>query len=122
MILYIGKAILLYIVTIIIIRIMGKSAFAQLTAHDLAGIFFVVSLAVSSLVAKDLTHTIIGIIVIGLVHITFSKLTLINRLNTIFIGKPTIVIKHGKLIKANLKRSHITLVGLLSAIREKGYP
>ncbi|MCG3420058.1 hypothetical protein [Oceanobacillus jordanicus] len=83
---HIGKAILLYIITIIIIRVMGKSAFAQLTAHDLAGMFFVVTLAVSSLVAKNITHTITTIIVIGLVHITFSKLTLVNRLNKLFIG------------------------------------
>ncbi|MBP1969173.1 uncharacterized membrane protein YcaP (DUF421 family) [Virgibacillus natechei] len=74
MILYIGKAILLYIITIIMIRLMGKSAFDQLTAHDLAGIFFVVTLAVSPLAAKDLTYSITGIIVIGLIHILFSKL------------------------------------------------
>ncbi|WP_461178703.1 DUF421 domain-containing protein [Virgibacillus ainsalahensis] len=121
MLLYVGKVILIYIVTITIIRLMGKSAFAQLTAHDLAGVFFVVSLASGPLVTKNLTYAIIGLLVVGIVHITFTKLTLVNRLSKIFIGQPTIVVKHGKLIKANLKRSHITLAGLLSSIREKGY-
>lgn len=121
MVVYIGKIIMLYLLTIIIIRLMGKSAFAQLTAHDLAGVFFVVSLAAGPLVTNSFTNAITGLLVIGTIHIILSKLTLVNWLNKFFIGQPTIVIKHGKLIKANLKRSHFTLTGLLSSIREKGY-
>ncbi|UOQ92865.1 DUF421 domain-containing protein [Halobacillus shinanisalinarum] len=122
MFLFIGKTILLYILTIVIIRIMGKSAFAQLTAHDLAGILFVVTLAIGPLMTENLTYAIVGLIVVSVLHIAFSKLTLFNWLDKIFIGEPTIVIKHGKLIKANLKRSRFALAELLSSIREKGYP
>lgn len=60
--------------------------------------------------------------VVGLVHIGFSKLMLVNWLNRIFIGKPTIIIKHGKLIKANLQWSAFSLPEMLSEVREKGYP
>ncbi|RYG72132.1 DUF421 domain-containing protein [Lentibacillus lipolyticus] len=122
MLLFIGKIIILYCVTIGIIRLMGKSAFAQLTAHDLAGIFFVISIAAGPVVSQKLSYTIVGLIVVGLLHISFSKLILVNWINRIFIGKPTIVIKHGKLIKANLKWSKFSLAEILSEIREKGYP
>jgi uncharacterized membrane protein YcaP (DUF421 family) len=122
MLLFIGKAILLYMLTIIAIRFMGKSTFAQLTAHDVTGIFFVVTLAIGPLVTKNMAYAIVGLIAVSVIHIIFTKLTLINRLNKVFVGQPTIVIKHGKLIKANLKRSRITLAGLLSSMREKGYP
>jgi len=122
MFLFLGKLILLYFVTIIIIRSMGKSAFAQLTAHDLAGIFFVISLATGPIVTNNIGYTIIGLIVVGLIHIGFSKLMLFNGLNRIFVGKPTIVIKHGKLVRENLKGTHFTLSELLSEVREKGYP
>lgn len=101
---------------------MGKTAFAQLTAYDLTAIFFVITLAVGPLVTEKITYSIAGMIAVGAVHIGFSKLSLFNRLNKVFIGQPTIVIKHGKLIRTNLKRSRITLVELLSGIREKGYP
>lgn len=121
MILYIGKVILIYILTIIIIRLLGKSAFAQLTAHDLAGVFFVVSIAIGPVVTDNLAYAIVALIAIGTIHIIFSKLTLINRLNKYFIGQPTIVIKHGKLIKRNLKQSRFALAELLSSLREKGY-
>ncbi|SFA82961.1 Uncharacterized membrane protein YcaP, DUF421 family [Lentibacillus halodurans] len=119
---FIGKTILLYFITIMIIRTMGKSAFAQLTAHDLAAIFFVISLATGPVVTENLVQTITGLVVIGLVHIGFSRLMLFNRLNKIFVGKPTVVIKHGSLIQENLKGSHFTLSELLSEVREKGYP
>ncbi|WP_010529963.1 DUF421 domain-containing protein [Lentibacillus jeotgali] len=122
MLLFIGKTILLYFITIIIIRSMGKTAFAQLTAHDLAGIFFVITLATGPVVTENFVYTITGLVVIGFVHIGFSRLMLFNSLNRIFVGKPTIVIKHGKLVRKNLKGSHFTLSELLSEVREKGYP
>lgn len=122
MLLFIGQVIIIYIITIVAIRLLGKTAFAQLTAHDLTGIFFVVSLAAGPLFTGSVLRSILGIITVVLIHITFSRLTLVNRLNKPFIGQPTIVIKHGKLIKNNLKKSRFTLVELLSNLREKGYP
>ncbi|TCP27040.1 uncharacterized membrane protein YcaP (DUF421 family) [Scopulibacillus darangshiensis] len=122
MLLFIGKAMLLYILTIIAIRLMGKTAFAQLTAHDLTGIFFVATLAIGPLVTRNFTYAIVAVFMIAVLHIVFSKLMLFNLLNQTFIGHPTIVIKHGKIVKENLKRSRFTLAGLLSGIREKGYP
>ncbi|GAA0432728.1 DUF421 domain-containing protein [Lentibacillus halophilus] len=122
MLLFIGKIIILYFFTISIIRLMGKSAFAQLTAHDLAGIFFVISIAAGPVVTESFLKTIVGLTLVGLIHVGFSKLMLVNWINRIFIGKPTIVIKHGKLIKANLKWSTLSLAEILSEVREKGYP
>lgn len=122
MLLFIGKVILIYILSIIAIRLMGKTAFAQLTAHDLTGIFFIVSLAAGPLFTQSASKAFVGIIIVVLIHITFSRLTLINKLNKPFIGQPTIVVKHGKLIKSNLKKSTFTLEELLSNLREKGYP
>ncbi|GGK04955.1 hypothetical protein GCM10007063_29160 [Lentibacillus kapialis] len=116
------KLILLYFVTIIIIRSLGKSAFAQLTAHDLAGIFFVISLATGPVITDNFGYTITGLIVVGLVHIGFSRLMLFNGLDRIFVGKPTIVIKHGKLVRENLKETHFTLSEILSKVREEGHP
>ncbi|SFD39400.1 Uncharacterized membrane protein YcaP, DUF421 family [Lentibacillus persicus] len=122
MLLFIGKTLLLYFITITIIRLMGKSAFAQLTAHDLAGIFFVITLASGPIITDDVVRTVAGLAVVVLAHIGFSRMMLINRLRKMFIGEPTIVIKHGKIVRKNLKRTHFTLSELLSEVREKGYP
>lgn len=112
----------MYILAIGVIRLMGRTAFAQLTAHDLTGLFFVITLAMGPLANDKLSYAIGGLIAIGVLHIVFSKLALVNYLNKLFIGKPTLIIKHGKLIKENLKQSHFTLAGVLATLREKGYP
>jgi uncharacterized membrane protein YcaP (DUF421 family) len=49
MLLYIGKVILLYSVSVIVIRLLGKAAFAQLTSHDLTAIIFLATLGVHPL-------------------------------------------------------------------------
>lgn len=49
MLLYIGKVIMLYSVSVIVIRLLGKAAFAQLTSHDLTAIIFLATLGVHPL-------------------------------------------------------------------------
>ncbi|MEN1967196.1 DUF421 domain-containing protein [Lentibacillus sp. N15] len=122
MFLFIGKAIILYILAIFLIRLMGKSAFAQLTPHDLTGMFFVITLAMGPLANNKVSYAVGGLIAIGILHIVLSKLTLVNVLNKLFLGKPTQIISHGKLIRENLKRSRFTLAAVLAMLREKGYP
>ena len=108
-------------VTVIVVRFMGKTALAQFTPHDLTAIFFIVTIAMKSIEIKGMSYSFIGIMAIIIVHITLSKLSLYNRLNQFVIGEPTIMIKHGKLIKSNLTKSRFSLAELLSSIRSKGY-
>ncbi len=122
MLIYIGKVILLFTVSILVIRFMGKAALAQLTPHDLTAIIFLATMAVNPLISEDLGQALIGIIVVTILHIIFSKLALFRWINRILIGHPTILIKHGKIIKSNLDRSHYTLVELLATLRSNGYP
>lgn len=122
MLAYIGKVIILFSLSVVVIRFMGKAALAQLTPHDLTAIIFLATLAVSPIASEKISEAVVGIIVISIIHISFSKLTLFRWLNRLFIGHPTILIKHGKLIKANLARSHYSLVELLASIRTAGYP
>lgn len=100
---------------------MGKSAFAQLTAHDLIGIFFVITLAMGPLANEKVSHAIGGLLAVGLLHIVLSKLTLVNFLNNIFIGKPIPIIKHGELIRENLKKTRFSLKEVMANLRKKGY-
>lgn len=122
MLLYIGKVLLFFILTISIIRIMGKAALAQLAAHDIAAIVFLVSIAITPITTDKTGQAIIGLIVVAGTHLLFSRLTLVSRLNQWILGEPTILIKHGKLFKANLKSSRYSLVELLASLRKAGYP
>ncbi|MBP1935936.1 DUF421 domain-containing protein [Paenibacillus sediminis] len=122
MLLYVGKVILLFSISVVVIRLLGKAALAQLTPHDLTAIVFLATLAVTPLISEDMGRAIIGIVVVTILHIIFSKLSLFRWLNRLLIGEPTILIRHGKIIKQNLKRSHYSLIELLATLRAEGYP
>ncbi|MDW7617491.1 DUF421 domain-containing protein [Peribacillus simplex] len=119
---FIGKLILLFGLVILAMRCMGKTVLAQLTPPDLAAIVFVVTLSVSPIKANGIGQTIAGIITIVFMYLLFSKLNLFRWLNRIFIGHPSILIKHGKISKKDLRKTRFSLVELLSTIRAAGYP
>ncbi|RSL31940.1 DUF421 domain-containing protein [Salibacterium salarium] len=120
MLTYIGTLLLLLLVSIIVVRFMGKTALSQFTPHDLAAIFFIIAIAMNAVEVEGILQSLVGIGIVISVHITLSKLSLYNRLNRFVIGEPTILIKHGKLIRSNLKKSRFSLAELLSSIRSKG--
>lgn len=122
MFVYVGKLILLFVLSMIVIRFMGKGAMAQLTPYDLTAFIFLVTIAVNPLVSEKIGQTLIGIVIVTILHIMLSKFSLFHRLNQLLIGHPTILIKHGKLIKENLDRSQYSLVELLATLRAGGYP
>jgi len=122
MLVYIGKLILFYILFITSIRLLGKSALAQLTPHDFGAILFLSYIAFGGIEIDGITQSIIGLVVVILVHITTSRLTLFKWINRMIIGGPIILIKHGKVVPENLKRSRYSMVELLSCIRTAGYP
>lgn len=122
MFLFLGKSIFIYIVFILAIRFLGKSALAQLTPHDFGAILFLAYLAFGSIKVDSTLQGIIGIIVLTCIHLIISKLSLLNWLNPFIIGKPTIFIKHGKIIYENLRKNRYPLAELLSNLRTSGHP
>lgn len=122
MVIFVGKLILLFGLVILAMRCMGKTVLAQLTPPDLAAIVFLVTLSVSHLKANGIEQAIAGIITIVVMYLLFSKLSLFRWLNRLFIGHPSILIKHGKISKKELRKTRFSLVELLSAIRVAGYP
>ncbi|CAK6481380.1 hypothetical protein ACPOM7_17315 [Peribacillus castrilensis] len=105
---FIGKVILLFGLVILALRCMGKTVLAQLTPPDLAAIVFVVTLSVSPIKTNEIGQTIAGIITIVLMYLLFSKLSLFRWLNQMFIGHPSILIKHGKISKKDLRKTRFS--------------
>ena len=122
MFIFLVKSIFIYIVFILAIRFLGKSALAQLTPHDFGAILFLAYLAFGSIKVESTIEGIIWIIVLTCIHLIISKLSLLNWLNPFIIGKPTILIKHGKIVYENLKKSRYPLAELLSNLRTSGHP
>lgn len=122
MIIYFLKVLAIYTISIALIRIMGKSTLAQVTPHDLVSIIFIIAIGTQPILTEDWKKALIGMIVVTVTHIFVGRLSLIKLFNHWIIGHPTLLIKHGKIIKENLKASRYSLTELLSAIRSGGYP
>ncbi|MFC4076392.1 DUF421 domain-containing protein [Salinithrix halophila] len=123
MVVYSLKVFVLFTSAIVGLHLMGKSARLKVTPHDLVAIVMIAALATNPILVKnDIKKTLLAIILIALIHLIYAKLTLYRRTNQWLIGEPTILVKHGKIVKESLRRCEISLAELLSHIRAKGYP
>ncbi|RSK52965.1 DUF421 domain-containing protein [Bacillus canaveralius] len=116
------KAMIIYLVTIAVMRLMGKSSIVQMTPYDLVAIIIIGTVASEPLISTELIPSLITLAIITAMYILFSFLTLHPVGNRLFLGEPTILIKDGKIIEDNLEKSHLSVSQVLSILRSKGYP
>jgi uncharacterized membrane protein YcaP (DUF421 family) len=116
------KIFLLYLITIAIMRLMGKSTIIQMTPYDLVAIIIVGTVASEPLISTKFLPTIYALTILVGLHILFSFLTLWQWGNRFFLGEPTLLIKNGQILEDNLEKSRLSVSQLLSILRSKGYP
>ncbi|MBB6448284.1 uncharacterized membrane protein YcaP (DUF421 family) [Geomicrobium halophilum] len=90
---FIVEIILLFLVTIIIIRVIGHSAFSQITPHDLVAVFFLVIVSTGPIEVNTIGQAIAGVITVGILHLCLSRLSLFRKFHHLVIGEPIILIK-----------------------------
>ncbi|EWG09635.1 DUF421 domain-containing protein [Cytobacillus firmus] len=112
----------LYLITIMIMRLMGKSTIIQMTPYDLVAIIIVGTVASEPLISTKYWPTLAALAILVGLHILFSYLTLNQIGNRFFLGEPTMLIKNGEILEDNLEKSHLSMSQLLSILRSKGYP
>jgi len=111
-----------FLLFLLSLKLLGKSALAQLTPHDFGAIIFLSYLAFQAIPVDGALQAIIGMLVVTCLHLFITKLSLINKLNRFILGHPIILIKHGEIIFENLKKSRYPIAELLSNLRVAGYP
>ncbi|MFE4524611.1 DUF421 domain-containing protein [Cytobacillus firmus] len=112
----------LYLITIMIMRLMGKSTIIQMTPYDLVAIIIVGTVASEPLISTEYWPTLAALAILVGLHILFSYLTLNQIGNRFFLGEPTMLIKNGEILEDNLEKSHLSMSQLMSILRSKGYP
>lgn len=117
------RAIVLYITIIIAMRVMGKRQLGQLSASE-----FVIAMMISELASipmQDngipLLYGLIPIIVlVGLEFIsTFGSLKSL-RFRALVSGRPSIVLREGKIDQRELNKSRMSIDELIEELRKKG--
>ena len=109
---------------IISMRIMGKRQIGQLQPYELVVTIMISELA--TLPMEDmripLIHGFIPIVTLLVIQIVISLLELkSDKARFILDGKPSIVIRNGRLVLSELKNQVFTVNDLLEELRMKGY-
>ncbi len=116
------KTVLMFSVGILIMRIIGKSAITQLTPYDLVAIIIIGTVVAEPLISTKVKPTLVVLTVLVILYLLFSKMSLNQFFNKILLGRPTILIKHGKIIEENIESESISLIQLTAMLRVNGYP
>ena len=121
--LIIGKTILFIIVTIVILKIMGKRELGQLNSFDIV-IFFVISELFSLSIEEphdDIMKVLIPIIVICLMQVISSYIVLkSNKVRKLIEENPTIVINDGDVDIKIMKKLRYNIDDLMEQLRING--
>lgn len=125
MVLVIIRTLILYITTVVLLRIMGKRQIGQLQPYEL-----VVIIMISELAAIPMQNTgipilngVIPIFILVAAEIILSYLSLKSeRARGIICGRPSVLIENSKIMETELKRLRYNINDLLEQLRLKNIP
>lgn len=115
------QILIMFVLTIGLMRLMGKSSIVQLTPYDLVAIIIVGTIVAEPLISSDFVPSIVRVMIVVGFYLIFAKLSLNQIMNKFLLGEPSILIKHGQIVEDILEREHISLIQLLSILRTAGY-
>lgn len=117
------KTFMLYFIIVIAYRIMGKKEVGELSIIDLIVTVLIAEMAAICIeeTKKSIFASIVPIVTLTIIQITLSYVCLkSNTIRNFIDGKPTIIIKNGKVVFSKMTKIRYTLDDLLSQLREKG--
>lgn len=115
------RAVIMYFVLFLIMRLMGKREVGNLSVFDLVISFMLASL--SSVVLEEdasLMKAIVPITTLGLLQVFLAWISLKSKKFRDFIdGEPTVIVKDGKLLDHNMAKIRYNVDDLMTQLREK---
>lgn len=117
------KTFILYFFIVIAYRIMGKKEVGELSIIDLIVTILIAELAAMCIeeVKRSIFISIVPIIELVMIQIIFSYISLKNsKIRNLIDGKPSVIIKAGKVCFNQMSKLRYSLDDLISQLREKG--
>ena len=117
------RTVILFLVTAVVVRLMGKRQLAQLQPYEV-----VITLMISDLATQPMSDVelpllggVVSIVTLLLMHSLFTALGfLCMPLRRIICGRPSVLVRDGKLCEKELSRICFDLSDLLEGIRSQG--
>ena len=116
------RAIVLYIIVLIVMRLMGKREIGELQPFELAISIMIADLASIPMteIGIPISNGIIPILGLLVMHLIISMLNLkSNRVREIICGKPRILVYRGKIDEKALKKERFSINELQEKLRSK---
>lgn len=117
------RALILFAVVFIVIRLMGKRELSKVQPFELAIIVMISDLASAPMQSRDL-QIFSGIIPIIVLLIVYGIFTLLirsnNKVEGAICGNPSLIIFKGRLLEEELKKQQLTIEEIMSQLRAAG--
>ena len=115
------RAIVLYIIVLIVMRLMGKREIGQLQPFELAISIMIADLAATPMAETGIpiTNGIMPILGLLVMHLIISMINIkSNKAREIICGKPSMLIFRGKIDEKQLKKERFTINELEERLRD----
>lgn len=124
MLLLVIRTAVLYVVTMVSMRVMGKRQIGQLQPFELVVILIISEMATIGVQDNDqpLLHSLLPIITITVLQISIALVNMKNKaFRQLVCGRPTFVISGGEILEEEMRRLRLNINDLLEQLRYKGY-
>ncbi len=116
------RALILFAVVFVVIRLMGKRELSKVQPFELAIIVMISDLASGPMQSRD-TQIFAGVVPIIVLLIVYEIFTLLikssNKVENTLCGSPTLIVFDGKILEEEFKKEKMTIEELMSMLREK---
>ena len=118
------RTVILFFVTTIVLRLMGKRQLAQLQPYEVVITLMISDLATQPMgdVEMPLLGGVVAILTLLLMHSLLSVLSFWSiPLRAIICGRPSVLVRNGKICEDELSRLCFDLSDLMEGIRSQGF-
>ncbi len=116
------RALVLYAIVFLVIRIMGKRELSKVQPFELAIIILISDLASAPMSSRgvSLFDGVVPIITLLVAYIIFTLvIQSSNKVQDVVCGKVTVIIKDGKIVEKEFSKLQYTLPDVMTQLREK---
>ncbi len=117
------RTVILFLVTAVVVRLMGKRQLAQLQPYEVVVTLMISDLATQPMsdVEMPLLGGVVSIVTLLLMHSLFTALSYGSvSLRRLICGRPSVLVRGGKLCEKEMSRICFDLSDLLEGIRSQG--
>lgn len=117
------RAVILFVVVFLVIRLMGKRELSQIQPYEFVIIILIADLASGPMSDRNMTtfYGIVPILALLVMYMILSFLLKTNKkVQNLVSGNPVLLIANGKIIEEEMKKQEYMIEDIMSQIRSRG--